>query len=36
LRPIFAKPLAWRILEGLIAFVMWAIALKLVMGAGEA
>lgn len=36
LRPIFAKPLAWRILEGLIALVMWAIALKLVLGAGEA
>lgn len=32
LRPIFAKPLAWRILEGVIAVIMWAIALKLVLG----
>lgn len=32
LRPIFAKPFAWRILEGIIALVMWAIALKLVLG----
>lgn len=32
LRPIFAKPFAWRILEGIIAMVMWAIALKLVLG----
>jgi|TARA_A100001391_G_scaffold205337_1_gene205121 L-lysine exporter family protein LysE/ArgO len=30
LRPIFSKPAAWRILEAVIAFVMWAIALKLV------
>lgn len=27
LRPIFAKPFAWRILEAIIAVVMWAIAL---------
>lgn len=33
LRPIFAKPAAWRILEAVIAFVMWAIALKLMTGA---
>jgi L-lysine exporter family protein LysE/ArgO len=32
LRPIFANPFAWRILEGIIAVVMWAIALKLVFG----
>lgn len=32
LRPIFANPLAWRILETVIAFVMWAIALKLITG----
>lgn len=33
LRPLFAKPTAWRILEGVIALVMWAIALRLIMGA---
>ena len=33
LRPIFARPLAWRVLEGTIALVMWAIALKLLSGA---
>lgn len=33
LRPVFANPLAWRILEAVIAFVMWAIALKLITGA---
>lgn len=32
LRPLFAKPVAWRILEFAIAFVMWWIALKLVIG----
>ena len=31
LRPLFAQPRAWRILEGGIALVMWAIALKLIM-----
>ena len=31
LRPLFARPRAWRILEGGIALVMWAIALKLIM-----
>jgi L-lysine exporter family protein LysE/ArgO len=29
LRPLFATPAAWRILEGVIAVVMWAIAAKL-------
>ncbi|HET9069537.1 MAG TPA: LysE/ArgO family amino acid transporter [Amaricoccus sp.] len=33
LRPLFARPSAWRALEGVIAVVMWAIALKLLMGA---
>jgi len=31
LAPLFAKPLAWRILDGLIAVVMIAIALSLVL-----
>jgi L-lysine exporter family protein LysE/ArgO len=30
LAPLFRKPLAWRVLDGLIALVMWGIALKLV------
>ncbi|MBP7001917.1 LysE/ArgO family amino acid transporter [Amaricoccus sp.] len=30
LRPLFARPAAWRILEGAIAVVMWTIALRLV------
>ena len=33
LRPVFARPWAWRVLEGVIAVVMWAIALRLVLGA---
>lgn len=33
LRPIFAKPSAWRILEAVIAIIMWTIAAKLVLGA---
>ena len=33
LRPVFANPLAWRILDAVIALVMWAIALKLITGA---
>jgi len=33
LRPVFARPSAWRLLEGGIALVMGAIALKLVAGA---
>lgn len=32
LRPLFAAPLAWRILEALIAALMWSIALKLLWG----
>lgn len=32
LAPIFAKPQSWRILDGLIGVVMWAIAAKLVVG----
>ena len=33
LRPVFARPSAWRALEGAIAVVMWGIALKLIAGA---
>ncbi|KAB0537754.1 L-lysine exporter family protein LysE/ArgO [Pseudochrobactrum saccharolyticum] len=32
LRPLFAKPSAWRILEAIIAFVMWGIAARLLIG----
>ncbi|UHS55925.1 LysE/ArgO family amino acid transporter [Agrobacterium vaccinii] len=32
LRPIFANPQAWRILEGVIALTMWLIAIKLLAG----
>lgn len=32
LRPLFARPEAWRVLEALIALVMWAIAAQLVLG----
>ncbi|WP_062229328.1 LysE/ArgO family amino acid transporter [Aureimonas frigidaquae] len=32
-RPLFARPGAWRLLEGAIAIVMWTIALRLVFGA---
>ncbi len=32
LRPVFANPFAWRILEGIIALVMWLIALTLLTG----
>jgi L-lysine exporter family protein LysE/ArgO len=32
LRPLFAKPLAWRILDGAIAVVMFAIAASLLLG----
>jgi L-lysine exporter family protein LysE/ArgO len=32
LRPLFAKPEAWRMLEALIGLIMWAIALKLLLG----
>ncbi|TPE45754.1 LysE/ArgO family amino acid transporter [Amaricoccus solimangrovi] len=30
LRPLFAQPLAWRALEGMMALVMWSIALRIV------
>jgi L-lysine exporter family protein LysE/ArgO len=33
LRPLFAQPRAWRLLEGGIALVMWAIAVKLILSA---
>ena len=33
LRPVFESPAAWRMLETLIALVMWIIALKLLVGA---
>lgn len=29
LSPIFERPLAWRVLDGLIACVMWALAISL-------
>jgi L-lysine exporter family protein LysE/ArgO len=32
LRPLFASAKAWRVLDGLIALVMWGIAVKLVLG----
>ncbi|MFB2533121.1 LysE/ArgO family amino acid transporter [Paracoccus sp. p3-h83] len=32
LRPIFASPRAWRLLEGAIAIVMWTIAARLLIG----
>jgi L-lysine exporter family protein LysE/ArgO len=33
LRPLFAKQRAWRVLDGLIAFVMWTIAITLIANA---
>jgi arginine exporter protein ArgO len=30
---VFARPLAWRVLDGLIAVVMFGIAVSLVVGA---
>ncbi|MBP0597773.1 amino acid transporter [Herbaspirillum sp. LeCh32-8] len=33
LRPVFARPLAWRVLDGVIVVVMWSIAWRLVTGA---
>jgi L-lysine exporter family protein LysE/ArgO len=30
--PLFAKPMAWQILEASIVIVMWSIALKLTLG----
>ena len=32
LRPVFERPAAWRVLETLIALVMWLIAFKLLAG----
>ncbi|KXG88029.1 LysE/ArgO family amino acid transporter [Agrobacterium bohemicum] len=32
LRPIFANPRSWRVLEGVIALTMWLIAIKLLTG----
>ncbi|MCK0167293.1 LysE/ArgO family amino acid transporter [Jannaschia sp. S6380] len=32
LRPIFARPMAWRILDLLVAALMWAIAASLILG----
>lgn len=31
LQPLFAKPLAWKILDGLIGLVMWGIAITLII-----
>lgn len=31
LAPLFARPLAWRLLDGLIAVIMWAIAVSLLL-----
>lgn len=33
LRPLFARPIAWRVLETVIGLVMWAIAFGLIVGA---
>jgi L-lysine exporter family protein LysE/ArgO len=35
LRPLFAKPMAWRVLDGIIAVVMTAIAISLLLGLAE-
>ncbi|MBM7124798.1 LysE/ArgO family amino acid transporter [Dyella flava] len=32
LRPVFIRPVSWRLLEAVIAVTMWALAIKLVMG----
>ena len=31
LSPVFAKPVAWRVLDGAVGAVMWLLALKLVL-----
>jgi len=36
LRPVFAKPLAWRVLDGLIALAMGTLAMLLWFGPGPA
>ena len=33
LAPVFARPMAWRVLDALVALVMWSIALTLILGA---
>jgi L-lysine exporter family protein LysE/ArgO len=33
LRPLFERPAAWRVLDGLIALVMWTLAIRLATGA---
>ncbi|MBV0913938.1 LysE/ArgO family amino acid transporter [Anianabacter salinae] len=32
LRPLFARPVAWRVLEGIVGVTMWAIAAGLILG----
>ncbi|WP_097155538.1 LysE/ArgO family amino acid transporter [Cohaesibacter gelatinilyticus] len=32
LRPVFAKPTSWRVLDGLVALIMWSIAAGLLFG----
>ena len=32
LAPVFARPMAWRVLDGGVGLVMWAIALVLILG----
>ena len=32
LRPVFARPAAWRVLDGAVALIMWAIAWRLLAG----
>jgi L-lysine exporter family protein LysE/ArgO len=32
LQPVFARPIAWRVLDAIIALVMWAIAASLLLG----
>ncbi len=32
LRPLFARPVAWRVLEAVVGVTMWAIAAGLVLG----
>ena len=35
LTPLFARPSAWRMLDGIIALIMWALAGSLLIGLGE-
>ncbi len=32
LRPVFAQPTFWRVLDGLVALIMWSIAAGLLFG----